>query len=988
MMRGRWQFAGLLILAGLCLAGSGRADNAAPITKIEPKAIEFFETQVRPLLFNKCYSCHGAKQQSGGIRLDSREFMLKGGGSGAVVTPGEPEKSLLVTVTHYDGAVKMPPTGKLKPEEIAALTEWVKSGAAWPEKAGDKAADDARLKHWSFQPVKKYPVPKVANPAWAQNPIDAFIFAKLAAKKLAPSPAADRRTLLRRVTFDLTGLPPTPAEVNAFLNDKAPDAYAKVVDRLLASPRYGERWGRHWLDVARYADTKGYTFQVDSNFRSAYTYRDYVIRSFNEDLPYNQFLIEQLAADKLPQTDDRRPLAALGYLTLGRQFLNDKVLIVDDQIDATCRGMMGLTVACARCHDHKFDPIPTKDYYSLYGVFASGHYPKTPLIISPKEIRQPYEAYQKRTEELQSEGDKLIRAQVKRLREIGKKMPDALPKDVPAVLQSLREEDFPDEAKMKKLLPAFEMDAQNRIKAIHAAQEALNKNVPKTPEFAVALEDDAQPNNPYVFKRGNPGNGGDAVPRQFLAVLSGPDRKPFAQGSGRLEMAQDIASRNNPLTARVFVNRVWMYHFGAGIVRTPGDFGIRGERPTHPELLDYLAARFMDEGWSIKKLHRWILLSNSYRQASDYRPGADAVDPENRLLWRQNAQRLDFESLRDSLLDVSGNLEEKVGGPSVSLTDAAYTKRRAIYGYIERQNLPGLFRTFDFPTPDASSAQRYRTTTPQQALFMMNSPFALDQAKTLANRKEITGADSDAARIRILYRLLYNRAPDADEAKMGLNFIHAAGTSAAPRPVWQYGYGGFDAGIGPVSFTPFAKFTGQQWQGGEKFPDAALAFASMTAEGGHPGNDAKQCVIRRWTAPQDAALTITGTLNHPSDQGDGVQARIVSSRDGELGHWTAQHGTAQTNVERVTVKRGDTLDFIVDCRTNPNFDAFQWAPVLKTVPASNIKTASAPAPAEPTLTWSASADFGGPDSQTVKTLSAWEKYAHILLMTNEFCFVD
>ena len=789
-------FAGLFLLAGLCLPTLARADNAAPQTKAEPKAIEFFETQVRPLLYTKCFSCHGEKQQSGGVRLDSRDAMLKGGGSAAVLTPGEPEKSLLVTVTHYDGAVKMPPTGKLKPLEIAALTEWVKNGAVWPEKAGAAASVDSRLKHWAFQPVKKSPVPKIPASAWSQNPIDAFIFARLAAKKLLPSPTADKRILLRRVTFDLTGLPPTPAALNNFLADKSPDAYAKVVDRLLASPRYGERWGRHWLDVARYADTKGYTFQEDTDFHNAYTYRDYVVRAFNEDLPYDQFLIQQLAADKLPQTDDRRPLAALGYLTLGRHFLNQQFLIVDDQIDATCRGLMGLTVACARCHDHKFDPIPTKDYYSLYGVFASAHEPKPQWIISPKAIREPYEAYQKRQGDLQSEVKQLVQSQIKRLREIGKKTPDALPKDIPGVLQGLREEDFPNAEKMGKLLPAFEPDAQNRIRTAQRSLEELDKNPPVKPEFAAALEDNEHPYDPRVFKRGNPDAGGDAVPRQFLSILSGPERRPFSQGSGRLEMAQAIANRNNPLTARVLVNRVWVYHFGAGIVRTPGDFGLRGERPTHPELLDYLAARFMDEGWSIKKLHRWILLSNAYRQISDNRPEASAIDPENRLLWRQNSQRLDFESLRDSLLAAAGQLDEKVGGPSVSLTDANYTKRRAIYGYIERQNLPGLFRTFDFPTPDATSAQRYRTTTPQQALFMLNSPFALDQAKALAARKEIAGADSDAQRIRILYHLLYNRAPDADELKLGLNFVHLAGTSAAPLPVWQYGYGGFDAGRG------------------------------------------------------------------------------------------------------------------------------------------------------------------------------------------------
>ena len=979
-------FAKLLLLASLCLPVAARADNAAPQAKIEPKAIEFFETQVRPLLYNKCFSCHGEKQQSGGVRLDSRDAMLKGGGS-TVLTPGEPEKSSLVTVTHYDGAVKMPPTGKLKPEEIAALTEWVKNGAVWPEKAGAAAAPDSRLKHWAFQPVKKVPAPKVANTAWNQNPIDAFIFTKLAAKKLAPSPPADKRILLRRVTFDLTGLPPTPAEMNAFVKDKSPDAYAKVVDRLLASPRYGERWGRHWLDVARYADTKGYTFQEDTNFYNAYTYRDYVVRSLNEDLPYDQFLIQQLAADKLPQTDDRRPLAALGYLTLGRRFLNQQQLIVDDQIDATCRGMMGLTVACARCHDHKFDPIPTKDYYSLYGVFASAREPKTPWIISPKPIREPYEAYQKKREDISDAFNALIRAQVKRLRDIAAKTPNDLPKDIPAVLQSFREFEMPTDEKRSKLLPAFEPDAQNRLKALSASMQVLEKNPPAKPEFAVALEDDPHPYDPHVFKRGNDSAWGDAVPRQFLAVLSGSDRKPFSQGSGRLELAQAIANRNNPLTARVLVNRVWMYHFGAGIVRTPGDFGLRGERPTHPELPDFLAARFMDEGWSLKKLHRWILLSQTYRQVSDNRPDASVVDPENRLLWRQNSQRLDFEALRDSLLASAGQLDETVGGPAVSLTDAAYTKRRALYGYIERQNLPGLFRTFDFPTPDASSAQRYHTTTPQQALFMMNSPFALDQAKALTNRKELIHADSDAQRIRILYRLLYNRAPDADEVKLGVGFIRAVGAAQAVfTPFWQYGYGGFDAGIGPVAFTPFAKFAKDRWQVGEKFPDPALGFIALTADGGHPGRDANHAAIRRWTAPQDATIAIAGTLHHPSDQGDGVQARIVSSRSGELGHWTAQHSQTQTEVAQVAVKRGETLDFIVDCRASDNSDSFAWSPILKTVPASGVKTAANNA--EPTQTWSASSDFGGPETQSMKTLSAWEKYAHVLLMTNEFCFID
>jgi len=592
------------------------------------------------------------------------------------------------------------------------------------------------------------------------------------------------------------------------------------VDRLLASPHYGERWGRHWLDVARYADTKGYLPGTETwLYPNAYTYRDYVIRALNEDLPYDQFILQQLAADCLPLGEDKRPLAALGFLTVGRRFLNDRVLINDDRIDVTTRGLMALSVNCARCHDHKFDPISTKDYYALYGVFNSSQEPDPPLSISPKAITDPYEAHNRKQRQAEKERENTILAQVARLRQVVEKTPESLPKEVRDILQRIRVRALPEEKDLPKLIPQFEAEAQARLQSLKTTIEELKKSPPPTPEFAMALQDSPNPGNARVFIRGNPGNPGEEVPRRFLTVLSGKDSKPFTQGSGRLELAQAIASKDNPLTARVMVNRVWMHHFGAGLVRTPGDFGTRGEPPTHPELLDWLAATFVAKeeggrrkddkghpvtdgcGWSLKKLHRLIMLSNAYQMSSDFNPRNFAVDPDNRLLWRMNRRRLDLEALRDSLLYVAGRLDLTMGGKSVELTKPPYSTRRTVYGFIDRQNLQGLFRTFDFASPDTTVAQRYGTTIPQQALFMMNSPFVVEQARHLAKRlleekthpSSAEGADvrrekqnlrpsasstdsksEDADRIRRLYRLLFGRAPTAEETAAGLKFVQQA----------------------------------------------------------------------------------------------------------------------------------------------------------------------------------------------------------------------
>jgi hypothetical protein len=764
----------LAIAAGL--PAQVPAATAKPPTAQEA---EFFETNVRPVLFEKCFGCHGSKAQQGGLRLDARASALQGGGNGPAIVAGNPDNSLLIKAVRYTSALKMPPSGKLKPAEIAALTDWVRMGAPWPDAKGASAAPPAAgvaapAQWWSFRPVKKTSPPKVKNAAWIKTPIDNFILAKLESKSLAPAPPADRRTLIRRATFDLTGLPPTVEEIKLFVNDRSPRAFEKVVDRLLASPAYGERWGRHWLDVARYADTKGYVFTEDAVYHNAYTYRDWVIRSVNEDLSYDQFLIQQLAADKLQLGDDQRPLAALGFLTVGRRFLNDAVFINDDRIDVTCRGLMGLTVACARCHNHKFDPISSKDYYALYGVFASSSEPNPPPPISPKQISEPYERQLTLVRDAQAKIEGIVREQVRKLRARVQKTPADVPQDIKSVLQSIRPEVLPEGGQLAKLSTQFDPDARKSLPVLGAALDDLKKHMPPAPEFAMALKENEHPFDPYVFIRGNPGNHGDSVPRRFITCISREEPQPFKNGSGRLELAQDIASKDNPLTARVFVNRVWMYHFGAGIVRTPGDFGKRGDLPTHPELLDWLAATFVENGWSPKKLHKLIMLSSAYQQSSLGTMRAKAVDPENRLLSHQNRQRLDLEALRDSALFVAGQLDRKMGGPAVEITTPPYATRRTVYGFIDRQNLQGLFRTFDFASPDASSAQRYNTTVPQQALFMMNSPFLVEEAKALSKRPEIPATADNAARISAAYDLLFGRAPSKEEIAYGVQFLRGA----------------------------------------------------------------------------------------------------------------------------------------------------------------------------------------------------------------------
>ncbi len=846
-----------------------------------PAALEFFEKKVRPLLVDHCYECHGEKRQRGGLRVDTRDFLLKGTDNGPGLIPGKPDDSRLMHAVRYEDDLKMPPKAKLPQESIDILAEWIKQGAAWPAStptAGTHSGDPVAWKsHWSLQPVRKPALPAIKNSGWVRNEVDNFVLAKLEEQRLTPSPAADRRTLLRRAYFDVTGLPPSFAEVQAFENDARPNAFELAVDRLLASPHYGERWARHWLDVARYADTKGYVFQEDRNYPQAYTYRDWVVKSLNADLPYDQFLLKQIAADQLVTEADQSDLAAMGFLTLGRRFLNNINDIIDDRIDVVMRGTMGLTVNCARCHDHKYDPIPTQDYYSLYGVFASS-------------------------------------------------------------------------------------------------------DEPKDGNYTLRLVDSPKPHNVQVFIRGNSGNRGAEAPRRFILAVAGEQRRNFEKGSGRLELAQAIVAADNPLTARVFVNRVWAHYFGAGLVITPSDFGLRSSPPTHPELLDELAREFIDSKWSIKQLHRRILLSATYQQASFSRPDAEKIDSENRLLWKMNRRRLEFEGLRDNLLAVSGQLEPTLGGPAVQLETAPFPKRRTLYGFIDRQNLPGLFRTFDLASPDAHTPQRFTTTVPQQALFMLNSPFLMDTLTQLANRPEVSAISDPHERIRLMYQLIYSRQPSPRELELGAAYIRtnqeAPALDLASRSPWHYGFGEFDAAANRLkSFRPLPKWTGKSWQGQEQLPDPQIGWVSLNAGGGHPGNDLQHAAIRRWIAPRDGTLSVQGRLQHPAAEGDGVLCRLISSRSGVAGEWTAQKSDAATNVEGLAVKAGDQLDFYTDCRSNPNHDSFGWTFKLRLEPTSPNQQSE----------WSSQTDFQGP---APSPLPVWERYAQVLLMANEFVFVD
>jgi cytochrome c553 len=874
---------------------------------------DFFESKVRPVLADNCFSCH-TNSQLGGVRLDSRESILK------VIVPGDPDRSALITAIRQTGKIKMPMGGKLKDQEIQDLAAWVKAGAVWPESAkpvtaakGEYVITPQQRAFWSFQPLKKPPMPPATE--WAKTEIDRFVIAKLHEQGMEPVKLADKRTLIRRATLDLTGLPPRPEEIDAFEKDGSPDAFAKVVDRLLASPAYGERWGRFWLDVARYGEDdyrsldpmrRGY-----NPYPFAYLYRDWVVKAINDDMPYDGFVKAQLAADLADESTRARNLPALGFLGLGPWYYDNGAVEIThaderhDRVDVVSRGFLGLTAGCARCHDHKYDPIPTKDYYALAGVFLNTTYHEYPRV--PKAVVDDYKGREKAIEARQKlmnefsgvESEQLAQALAfqaskymmavwkitgdnkaeaatvagddkldyellqrwiaflakppkhypyltkwqEMIKQKGKKaeaqkLADEFQKTLVGVMFEHREIKEENEIIAAKALPGtkkkeqanlpnefitnddfcpgcglelktlpiekmnlwtdvFQRDLaddvnpdvpgskvkpgllvfrgwglerqlsperKSYIDALRADIEKLEKEQPPHFPYVHGVIDAEKPVDLRLNLRGSPYNLGDEVPRHFLSVL---DPAPLKRGSGRLDLADAIVKQ--PITMRVIVNRVWRAHMGTGIVDTPSNFGVTGERPTNPELLEYLAQRFVENGMSLKKLHREIMMSAVYQLSDDESKENYEKDPANRFYWRANRHRLDAEQIRDSILAVSGSLDRKMGGPSEALTPDF--KRRTLYGKISRYRLDDYLQLFDFPSPNISAEKRFTTTVPLQRLFFMNSDFVQQEAEILA--QTVTAEPDNAARIQKAYRLVLARQATNEEVKLGLDYLRA-----------------------------------------------------------------------------------------------------------------------------------------------------------------------------------------------------------------------
>ncbi|MFM8890892.1 MAG: PSD1 and planctomycete cytochrome C domain-containing protein [Planctomycetia bacterium] len=1102
------------LLGGLgCLfvATVGRADERT----------EFFEKSVRPVLLARCAGCHGAEKRWADLRLDTRAGLMAGGDHGAVVVAGEPDASRLVAAVRRLGDLQMPPDDPLPDGEVEALVRWVRAGAVWPDDPPSRADPAAAARHWAFRPPVAVEPPEISAETWAVTPIDRFIHRGLEEAGLAPSREADRRTLVRRLSYDLTGLPPTPEEVAAFERDPGADAYDRLVDRLLASPRYGEQQARRWLDVARYADTKGYVYgREERAWVHAATYRDWVVRAVNDGMPYDRFLLLQIAADQ-EAADDPAAAAAMGFLTLGRRFLGVTHDIIDDRIDVVTRTTMGLTVACARCHDHKYDPIPTADYYALYGVFLNaveelvptgarsatgsaeaveayekglaervtkleettatrrseaaarvrsriGEYlvaqtelerypaegfdqilgdgdviptfvrrfseflslaardtdpvfapwaalarlpaegfesaaaatiarlgeavavnPRVALALEPppRSMRETAERYAG----VFAEAERLWQAAIAAAKEAGMPPPTGLPDPSAEELRRLL-----DDAGSPCLVPDEPIVSTEGFFSTKVCEELwkLQGEVdrwliqqPLSPPHALRLVDRPVLRPAHVLRRGDPKQKGPEVPRRFLSVIAGAEPAPFAHGSGRRELARAIVDPGNPLTARVWVNRLWQQHFGRGLVDTPSDFGLRSNPPSHPELLDWLARELVGSGWSTRHVERLIVRSAVYRQRSDTAGNAavaeraSRVDPENRLLWRMPVRRLSFEEYRDTLLATSGRLDATIGGRASDLFAGGgiNNRRRSLYGLVDRQFLPAVLRAFDFANPDLHVPRRNETTVPQQALFALNHPLVAAHAKELAKRARAAGGPTES--VRDLYRAVYQREPTAAQEARALAFL--AGTAEEPeaplRPesrAWQYGYGAIDEDAGTLrSFNPLPHFTGTAWQGAEQWPGGGLGWAQLTATGGHTGDDLAHSVVRRWTAPHAGRFAVTSTAAHETAAGDGVRCHVVSSRGGRLAKEAIHNRRVSFDLGPLALEAGDTLDFVVDVGATLNHDEHLWAPVIR---------ALEPLPDRP-REWDAARDFAGPPPER---LSRLEQLAHVLVMANETFFVD
>ena len=1074
-------------LSILSLIGSGFAIAAEKT--YPPDQIEFFEKSVRPVLAEHCYDCHGAHKHQNGLRLDSREAVIRGSDYGKVVEPGNPEVSKLIkAVTHAPGVEPMPKKGgKLSSTEVAALEKWIVLGVPWPKEAALATAHNEKAdpkQHWAFQPVK----------ADRSKSIDDLVGAKLKAAGLDFAPKADTRTLTRRLHLTLTGLPPRSDNSESF------DPTA-LLQNLLSQPSYGERWARMWLDVVRYADTNGYQVAGRSNFYPyAYTYRDWVVKAFNDDMPYDQFVSYQLAADRLAGSTPESPhLAALGLYNVGERFINDRLLINDDRIDVIGRGLLGLTVACARCHDHKFDPIPSRDYYAFYSILNSCDEPEEtslPIIgkaaneadakdydakiavINAKELdykRQVHEELRKPdrlanylafAHEVMDVSDRTVfngKVGQAGLRDkVAEKWRDFLKhhalnaKPHPALIAWSRFAKLPmgefaakaadiareltqaESGCTPEIAAAFAKAAPKSMKDVAGVyariilagklepvrqlmqdklspmavtvegadafftrkdlesivrmkneRNNLDATHPGAPPRAMVMLDKPKPNDVRIYMRGNPARQGDPAPRAWLTMFGG---EKFTNGSGRLELAQRIASKENPLTARVIVNRVWMQHFGKPLVSQPSDFGVQTPKPLQADLLDFLADYLMHNGWSLKKLHTLILSSRTWQQSSHASPDKLLKDADNELLSRFNRQRLDYETMRDCLLAVSGELDAtKQGGRAIELNSKVAETRRSLYLKVDRYDQATVPAMFDFANPGGHSPQRFNTTVPQQALFLMNSPFMRTRADTIAKTTKLQGTSLDFEALRSIYQRVLVRDPRPDEVELAQRFIDDATVLDTEKPFrWSYGTitltRSADGKPSFSGFDPFKHLTeranGDQrlWSPSEKIPSAEAKWghAFWANYGGHAAPKSL-AVTARWHVPNDLKVFIDATLSRKTDRGDGVRAWIHNSRTGVLSEYFCTPQKKQLPTQLTTdVKRGDVLSFIVHNEASTDSDSFEWQPRIIRSDTHELLT-DAKADFCDSSRW----PFGRAHPQ-----SPLSQFAQVLLISNEFMFLD
>lgn len=1010
-----------------------------------------FEKDVRPILKAQCFECHGEGEKlKGSFDLRLRRTIIQGGETGSDVVPGQPDKSYLLKQVRSG---EMPPRDKkLTPEQIATLEQWIAQGAKVEREepaalpVGTMEITAQERAHWSFQPIKEPPVPATKSRDHVRTPIDAFLVAAQRERKLSFSPDASRLSLVRRAYLDLTGLPPSPDEAEKFVNDSAPDAYEKLIDCLLASPQYGERWGRHWLDVAGYADSDGYT-DTDTVRPYAYKYRDYVIRSFNADKPFNQFLTEQLAGDELAGApypnlapDKLDQLIATGFLRMGvdgtasggidQDLARNQV--VTDTIKIVSTSVLGLSVGCAQCHDHRYDPITQVDYYQMRAIFEPAYdwkkwrNPNQRLVsLYTAEDRAKAAEVEKEAQALVAERDAKQKTYIAEalMKEL-EKFPDEQRKQLRAALDIPEAKRTPEQKQLLKSNPSvnispgvlyqYNQKAADELKEYEPKITAIRAKKPVEDFVQTMTEVPGQIPVTYLFHRGEHSQPKQAIKPGELGILRPttgyseiPEKNASLPSSGRrLAYAQWLTSEQHPLVARVFVNRVWLHHFGRGLVNTPADFGFTGERPTNPELLDWLASEFRKQNWSVKWLHRTIMLSTAYRQSSVRDAKKAAIDPDNRYYWRKPVQRLDAEAVRDSVLAASGALnlkmfgtpvpvkEDAVGqivvgidnkaesnrpGKDITIGDEEY--RRSIYVQVRRSRPLAMLNVFDEPVMVVNCERRTSSTVAPQALMLMNSDFIMKQAGLFAERLKREAGDDPTKQVERAWRIAFGRSPATEEKRMAIGLLSAQAVEVERRNVeehpWQYGFGDYDATNRVLkSFTPMPHWTGSAWQGGKKLPDDKIGWALLNAGGGHPGTAAFS-PVRRWVSPVDGTIMVSGLLGHGSEAGDGVRAWVLHSRLGPQGEWIAHNRNTETSVARIEVKRGDVLDFGVDCQRDENSDSFNWAPTIALVN-----------PAKTTREWSAQADFSGPFKPAAATQRALTSLCQALLSANEFLYLD